>query len=72
MDIYDEIKAERAKQKNMWRMDSFHSHTDWSGIITHELGQAVFIADEERTFREQMVKIAAVAVAAIEAVDRRR
>lgn len=70
--ILEEIKAEREKQKTMWRGDDTHSETDWSAIITHELGQACFIEDECKTFREQMIKVAAVAVAAIEAADRAR
>jgi hypothetical protein len=56
----------------MWgnENDDSHSEESWSAIITHELGQACFHEDNSAKFRQQMVKVAAVAVAAIEAIDR--
>jgi hypothetical protein len=70
--ITTEIIAERAKQEQMWgnENDDAHSEEAWSAIITHELGQACFHEDNSATFRKQMIKVAAVAVAAIEAIDR--
>lgn len=73
MNIYDEIKQERAKQDKIWggsANEDSHSEESWSAILTHELGQACFHDDDSAKFRQQMVKVASVAVAAIEAMDR--
>lgn len=70
--IWTELRIEREKQKQLWGNgnDDSHSEECWSAIISHELGQACFHDDSSKKFRQQMVKVAAVAVAAIEAIDR--
>jgi hypothetical protein len=67
--ILDELKTEREKQKTMWDHDDSHTEETWSVIIMHELAHACFSPDGSESFRKQMIKVAAVAVAAIEAYD---
>jgi len=67
--IIEEILAEREYQDHKWGGDAHddsHSSIDWVAFITKHLGRAV----EGNTFRQQMVKVAALAVAAAEWHDR--
>lgn len=74
MSIYDEIINERAAQDKKWGgpdHDKFHSSHDWISFIVKHLGAAVMYPWSALTFRKQMVRVAALAVAAIEWCDRR-
>ena len=69
-DILDEIKAERMEQDKQWggpSHDDHHTTTDWMRYITYQAQQSV----NPNEFRERMVKVAALAVAAIESYDRK-
>lgn len=70
--IYDQIKEERRIQDQKWggiEHDDTHSSNDWVAYIAKHLGRA---ADWDYTaFRRHMIRVAALAVAAIEWVDRR-
>jgi hypothetical protein len=68
MSIYDEIQTERQRQDVKWggaSHDDTHIANDWANyIIDH--AKAACVSD----FRTEMIKVAALAVAAIEAADR--
>src|SRR5690349_17719884 len=73
--ILSEIITERQCQDAMWGPDhdDAHSPADWAGILVRHLGLAMgdgASVDPER-FRKQLVRVAAVAVAAVEAIDRK-
>jgi hypothetical protein len=81
-DILDEIVQERIHQDKKWGgpdHDDKHGPYAWVSFITTYLGQAISdIVNEKgsyevnlRTFRYHMVKVAALAVAAVEMVDRK-
>lgn len=73
MTIFDEIKAERDAQDAEWggaSHDDSHTNWDWVAYLTKHLGKAVVWPFNWDVFRKQMVRVAALAVAAIEWVDR--
>ena len=68
--IIEEILAEREYQDNKWGgpdHDDIHYNHDWGVYIIKHLGKAF---GSPLTFREQMIKVAALAVAAAEWYDR--
>ncbi len=70
--IFDEIDTERAYQDSKWggkKMDDGHSDEDWLGWIA-EWSQGTGRATAH-DFRTRMLKTAAMAVAAVESVDRK-
>lgn len=68
--IYAEISVEREKQKRTWgEGDTVNAPNDWISLVTKHLGRAVHWPWSVRTFRHQMVIVAALAVAAIEWAD---
>ena len=74
MDIFDEITAERKHQDKKWggpTHDDHHTSHDWVAYITRHLGRTVTWPLDKEAFRYQMVRVAALAVAAIEWVDRK-
>ncbi len=69
MDIFEEIKAERKRQDAQWGgadHDDSHSFDDWLRYIQRQSER--FRSDHKRA---RFVKIAALAVAALESIDRR-
>lgn len=69
-----QIARERTKQEHKWggaEHDAKHTHHDWTAIIVREMASAVFTDAGEPEFRMAMLKVAAVAAAAVEAADRR-
>lgn len=77
--ILDVIAAERGYQMTRWGNkadDTLNSPNDWVAYISHHAtrwfngGFAPYDADTVAEFRKQMVKVATLAVAAIESVDR--
>ncbi len=71
--IYAEISGERDKQDRLWggpEQDEVNGPNDWVAIVTKHVGRAVHWPWNVRTFRYQMVVVAAIAVAAIEWADR--
>lgn len=77
--ILDEIKAERVRQDLKWGgsvHDDQHSMNDWITFITAYATKEYdcceqHIAGDLFVFRDNAVKVAALAVAAIEWVDRK-
>lgn len=73
MSIYDEIADERAKQDAQWggpEHDDQHSTSDWREYRTKFERHASRMYTDEHN-RAALVKIAALAVAQIESMDRR-
>lgn len=79
--ILDEIKAERERQKSLTTgtqtfddFDKTNSQGDWVSYITAYAGRApqkvVRNVKENQTFRANMIKVAAIAIAAIESHDK--
>ena len=72
-DIFKEIEAERVAQDERWggpEHDDKHGSYDWIAFITRNVGLAVTRPWDAREFRRRMVRVAALAVAAVEWVDR--
>lgn len=85
MSVYDDIQAERDRQDQQWGgadHDDLHRIRDWSSMVTKQMDRfneaAVIVPTSDFTWeqralllRERMVKTAALAVACIDAIDRR-
>jgi hypothetical protein len=73
-EIFDAIAEEREAQDKQWGCpyhDDMHTANDWIVIIFRSLAKAAcFDHFRPRDFRHRMIQVAAVAVAAVEAVDR--
>jgi hypothetical protein len=83
MGVYDDVQAERARQDEEWggpEHDAAHPITAWWSFIDKQMhllwydiyrnGIEGWNRDEVHIVRDRMVKVAALAVAAIEAIDR--
>ena len=71
--ILQEIAIEREAQDAKWGgspHDDMHSTFDWVRFIRHHTNRAVGRRKKD-DYRKQMIRIAALAVAAIEAFDRK-
>jgi hypothetical protein len=66
--IFDQIDAERAYQNQKWgnAFDSKNTPNDWVAYISKYLGQTVTMPFDETTFRKQLLKVASLAIAALE------
>ncbi len=73
-EIFHQIESERKRQDEQWggpAHDDQHSADDWTGFITKQMDWAEITPDPcER--RERFLKIAALAIAAIESFDRQK
>lgn len=73
-DIFDEIVRERMAQDKKWggpAHDDTHLESDWWDYIARHNDRALE-NDSTEQFRKQMIRVAALAVAAIESHDRKR
>lgn len=70
--ILREIYGERLEQIAVWG-DQLHSQLAWLAILTEEVGEcAKEIQDKsEDQLRDELIQVAAVAVAAVESLERR-
>lgn len=71
--VYDHILMERNRQDKKWggpQHDAQHSDNDWVAYIMKHAGKAVKWPFNQKNFRRQMIRVAALAVAAIEVIDR--
>lgn len=74
--IFDDIREERQKQDAEWggaQHDDHHDGYDWAAFIVVHLGRAIAAGQklDMATARRQFVRVAALAVAAIEWLDRK-
>ncbi len=72
--IYEEIRAERARQDGLWggtRHDDLHTEDDWAHFIAKRNDEILMRSHSSSRTRELFLHIAALAVAAIETMDRR-
>ena len=75
--LFSEINVERQMQDALWggpQNDDQHSARDWVAILCRHVGLSMDdgqIPVDSVRFRRQMVRVAALAVAAIESIDRR-
>ena len=69
--IFVEVQAERDLQDLLWGVQE-HPPFMWLSILGEEFGEVCKAANESalRDYRSELVQVAAVAVAAIEAYDR--
>jgi len=81
MSVYDEIESERTYQRSKWgnnNDDTLATPEDWVAWIAHHSsrwfggGYKPYNTDTVASFRKQMIKTAALAVAAVESIDRQR
>ncbi len=72
MTVYEEIHDERVAQDNKWggvAKDDRNTGNDWVAYIVKHAGRAV-VSWDRAVFRQQMIRVGALAVAAIEWCDR--
>ena len=76
--IYRDIETERLAQDSRWggaARDDSHREEDWAALVARHLGLALGesagVGHDPARFRRQMVRVAALAVAAVESHDRR-
>jgi len=72
--VLNDVLKERDHQRGRWSIedDVLHSHCEWTNILTTWLGKACHSARHGDTpaFRKRLVQVAAICMAAIEALDR--
>ena len=70
-DILEEIKSERQKQDSKWGEQN-HATLKWNAILGEEVGEVAksILEGDLKNYREELIQVAAVAVAAIESLDR--
>lgn len=67
--IYSEIEAERERQDIKWGgadHDDTHQSHDWISYIVRHVGRAIMWPFDPALFCKQMIRVAALAVAAVE------
>lgn len=71
-EILKKVKSERARQDDIWGndFDSLNTSNDWVSYITRYAGKAVTNPWDPNRFSENMIKVAAIAVAAIEQLEK--
>lgn len=69
--VINDILKERAYQASIWgvEFDNKNTATDWFSYI-EEYNHKAVIALDDKVWRNQMIKVASLAVAAVEAFDR--
>lgn len=73
MSVYDEIAAERAVQDAKWggaAADDKNMPNDWIAYIAGHVGRAWSSPLDIATYRKQLIRVGALAVAAVESLDR--
>lgn len=71
--IFDEIKSERWRQEEKWGEENHHPPVYYS-LLQEEAGEVAKAINEgnSKSYREELIHLAAVAVAMIESFDRKR
>jgi len=75
--IMEAVKAERARAHAMWgdEFDNKNTPNDWCAFVCRYAGEAIKMDRESKQFdvkrfKDNMAKVAGLAVAALEAVER--
>ena len=70
--VLDEVLGERMRQHDLWGQQD-HDESVWMIILMEEVGEAAKACFENNAdnYREELVQVAAVAVAMVEAFDRK-
>lgn len=73
--VFDHIRIERHRQRTEWGddHDAEHAPGDWTRFVVRHLGRAEQAIEDDKPddYRRQMVRVATLAVAAIEAENLR-
>ncbi len=69
-DFWKQVNADRVKQRNDEGLGS-DRNAAWDGILLEEVFEALS-EEDDTSIREELIQVAAVAVAWIQAIDRRR
>lgn len=69
--LCEEVLQERSRQDKKWGVQN-HAPLYWSGILTEETGEVAKACIEYNNdaYREELIQVAAVAIAALECYDR--
>jgi NTP pyrophosphatase (non-canonical NTP hydrolase) len=67
--IIEEIKQERQRQDGKWGVQN-HAPVFWAVILGEEYGEVCKAIQDHTNYREELIQVAAVALAAIECLDR--
>lgn len=68
-EIVREVLGERWKQDKWWGRQRHHAYR-WLAILMEEVGEAsTAILKGESSYRDELIQVAAVAIAAIECLD---
>jgi len=72
-DVLVEVHGECNRQDTLWGEQN-HAPEKWLAILLEEAGEAAkaFLDGERANYREELVQVAAVAVTAIESLDRKK
>lgn len=71
--LWEEIEIERKAQDEVWggpEHDDDLTVSDWIALVCKHAGKAFMFPFDGRKFRRQMIRVAAIAVAAIQSYDR--
>lgn len=74
VDILNEICTERLKQDSQWggaEHDDTHDIFDWCNYIEYQTNKAKLAENVGAEHRNRLMKVAALAIAAIESIDRK-
>lgn len=76
-EIFNLIMDELVRQKELWGDNRYHPPLVWSAILCEETGEVAkaameieFDEEDDRNYKEELVQVAAVAVAALVSLDR--
>lgn len=74
MSVLDEVNDERAKQDEQWgsKHDDTHTAGFWTFLVMKHLGKVAdaVCEDDYGTARHKLIVVAALAIAAVESLDR--
>ena len=70
LQIYDDIEAERRRQDEEWGIQT-HSPVAWFTILVEEVGEVAkaLLSESPSEWRRELVQVAAVVVATLEAYE---
>ena len=70
-EVFNEVDDERDRQDSRWgeTFDAQNTASDWVATIVHYLGRAVTLPFHSLRYRQSLIKVAALAVAAVERLD---